>query len=968
MRGKYQFWLHLFLVLSLIIITATVNLNLAYANPSELRVDPFPIIDKTKQPGTTFSININVIADTNIVGFEFKLKFDTTILDAIQINKGDFFEEPIGSPPGGPVLQWHKEINNTYYDTLGRVWYGLSFGSSSNYYGIGKSGDGTLATIDFVVEDVGAIPLDLYDTKLLDPSGWHPIEHAVRDGYFSNTGYANPVAGFTFTSPSMSAEPPSPNPILGEPVTFNAAYDPLTGGSYDIDGYIASWDWDFGDGSTGSEEIVEHVYTEAGTYTVTLTVTDNATLTNTDTEDVKLTGHNLAVINVQPNQTYVMQNRTISISVTVKNKGSETEHYNVTAYYNGIPVAPLKTDGMGPKYNKTLTFLWNTSGVAPGTYIISANVIHVPEEYDLDDVEYILDDNTKEDGTVTVVLTPVADIAVIDIATSPSMVFVGDNVNIDVTVANQGLTTETFDASVYYDTNLIDTQTYITMPQLTKQKLTFTWNTASVPWGVYSISANISTVLDEINTDNNNLTDGTVGVALNNIKVLSLSAPTSAVVGTTVTIETVLKNEGKQTATFTVFFYYDNTLITDPQTVTDLAPSDTKSLTVLWDTTSLATGVPYTIKVKVPPLPGELVVTDNELTQLVSLVPPVHNIAITALTANPTTVIRGKTVNINVTIQNIGNVDETVSASVSYDTTLIETKTGITLTVGESKTLNFTWNTPANVALKMYTIKAEAQIPEDTDTTDNTKTTQVTVAIHDITVVSVTASKTEVAAGESVDITVVVKNQGNFTESFSVTAKYGDNPIGTPINVNNLAKQQTKTVTFSWNTTGVSPGTYKIKASASTVPDEEDTTNNIQEDGTVTVKLRSTVSISASSDTVTVGDKVTISGSIDPTRSRVTVTLWYRLTGTVTWNNLTATQTNTASQYSCTWTPSAAGTYEVKTSWEGDSNTQPSESTIFIIKVNEAPTGVPLYLVAAVGAIVIVAISIAAYSLIRKKH
>jgi len=794
-------------------------LSPAYASPTDLRVDPFPIIDISKTPGNTFTINIDVIEVAGLFGFEFKLRFDTTILDATAITKGDFFAESIGNQPGGPVIEWHKEINND----LGFAWYAVSLGTDSSYFATGIDGSGILATIEFVVEDVGAIPLNLCEDSLIDPEP-NDIAHETFDGYFSNTGFANPVAEFTFYPSS---------PILGEPATFIS-------GSYDIDGIIVSWEWDLGDGATSSEEIVEHVYTEAGTkiginaVTVTLTVTDNEGLKSTATETVPLSGHNLAVINIQPNQTYVMQNRTISISVTVKNKGSYSEHFNVTAYYNATPVAPLQTQLLAPKYSKPYTFFWNTSSVAAGTYTISANVTHWPESGDLDDIETILHDNSLSAGSkVTVVLEPVADIAVIDIATSPTMVLVGDKVNIDVTIANQGLTTETFSVSVYYDTNLIDTQTDITMPELTYLTRTFTWDTIGVLGGAYySISANVSEVLDEINTANNNLTDGTVGVALHNINVLSLSAPSSAVVGTTVAIEAILKNEGRQDATFTVSFYYDNTLITE-QTVTDLIPSATKSLTVPWSTTSVAAG-PHTIKVKVPKLEGELVVTDNERTQLISLVPKVHNIAVTSVTANPTTVIRGKTVNINVTVQNLSNVDETVNASVYYDTTLIKTETGITLTVGESKTQTFTWNTPVDIALKTHTIKAEAQILEDFDTSDNTKTTQVTIAIHDIAVVSVTTSKTEVAVGESVVIKVVVKNQGSFNESFSVTAKYGENPIGTPINVNNLTKEQSETVTFTWNTAGVSPGTYTIRATASIVPDEEDTTNNMQE-ATVTV-------------------------------------------------------------------------------------------------------------------------------------
>src|SRR2546428_3027289 len=47
-------------------------------------------------------------------------------------------------------------------------------------------------------------------------------------------------------------------------------------GSSDTDGTIASYAWNFGDGSTGSGPMTNHTYTASGSYTVLLTVTDNA--------------------------------------------------------------------------------------------------------------------------------------------------------------------------------------------------------------------------------------------------------------------------------------------------------------------------------------------------------------------------------------------------------------------------------------------------------------------------------------------------------------------------------------------------------------------------------------------------------------------------------------------------------------------------------------------------------------------
>lgn len=64
---------------------------------------------------------------------------------------------------------------------------------------------------------------------------------------------------------------------VNKPVTLSGA------GSTDSDGTIASYAWNFGDGTTGSGVSVSKTYTTVGTYTVTLTVTDNSGATSADT-------------------------------------------------------------------------------------------------------------------------------------------------------------------------------------------------------------------------------------------------------------------------------------------------------------------------------------------------------------------------------------------------------------------------------------------------------------------------------------------------------------------------------------------------------------------------------------------------------------------------------------------------------------------------------------------------------------
>ena len=85
---------------------------------------------------------------------------------------------------------------------------------------------------------------------------------------------------------------------------------------------------------------------------------------------------------------------------------------------------------------------------------------------------------------------------------------------INVTVENQGQFTETFNVTVYADRNTgdlhveIETQYGVTLPVGNKIDLKFTWNTLSVPYGTYYLSANASIVPGEYDIADNLLFRG----------------------------------------------------------------------------------------------------------------------------------------------------------------------------------------------------------------------------------------------------------------------------------------------------------------------------------------------------------------------------------------------------------------------------------------------------------------------------
>jgi len=61
-------------------------------------------------------------------------------------------------------------------------------------------------------------------------------------------------------------------------------------GSSDADGSIASYSWDFGDGTTSTQANPDHTYTAANSYTISLSITDNQGLTESATTTATING------------------------------------------------------------------------------------------------------------------------------------------------------------------------------------------------------------------------------------------------------------------------------------------------------------------------------------------------------------------------------------------------------------------------------------------------------------------------------------------------------------------------------------------------------------------------------------------------------------------------------------------------------------------------------------------------------
>lgn len=104
---------------------------------------------------------------------------------------------------------------------------------------------------------------------------------------------------------------------------------------------------------------------------------------------------------------------------------------------------------------------------------------------------------------------------------------------------------------------------------------------------------------------------------------------------------------------------------------------------------------------------------------------------------------------------------------------------------------------------------------------------------RNVAVTSVTPSTSEPYVGQVINIAVVARNEGNYTETFNLTVSYDNHSIETKTVIDMLPISQT-TINFEWDTIGLTPNVnYTIKAEASILPGETNVTDNVFLDGEV---------------------------------------------------------------------------------------------------------------------------------------
>jgi outer membrane protein assembly factor BamB len=166
--------------------------------------------------------------------------------------------------------------------------------------------------------------------------------------------------------------------------------------SFDPDGTIVSWHWDFGDGSgTSTDQNPTYSYNDNGTYDVTLSVTDNDGLTDTDTKKITIEGEGSTPVTVEI--TFPTQNGIVEGAVTVIGTATADDT---------IQKVEVKIDSGSwilANGTESWSYKWDTISVSNGDHTIHARSYDGNDYSNIDSVDITVDNPTSHANQAPIV-------------------------------------------------------------------------------------------------------------------------------------------------------------------------------------------------------------------------------------------------------------------------------------------------------------------------------------------------------------------------------------------------------------------------------------------------------------------------------------------------------------------------------------------------------------------------------------
>jgi hypothetical protein len=503
----------------------------------------------------------------------------------------------------------------------------------------------------------------------------------------------------------------------------------------------------------------------------------------------------------------------------------------------GVTVATGTVAGLALGASATLDVAWHTAGAAVTGHTLIAT-------------QMLADGNATNNAraigiTIQPPLTLVTDVAVTAL-NAPGSVSQGTTATVGVTVQNVGQqNVGTSFGVVLTDSTAgvtIGSQTVTGLAVGASATLTFSWNTTSAALGGHTLVATHG-LADGNAANNRRSAVVTVSPQVIDIALTSLTGPPSVNQGDTAHFGVTVQNVGGQNVTAGI-----NVVLNDAtagvtigtQTVAGLAAGAAATLDFPWNTAGVAVTGHTLIATQTLPDNNS---TNNARAIGILIKPPVTpllDVAVTAMSATPVTVLQGQSVNVSVTVGNAGNQVVGSFAITLQDATsgaTIGTQNVAGLALSGTAAVSFTWNT-TGAAPGGHTLVATHNLT-DGNASNNQRSATVTVnaTVLDIAVSSLTGPGS-VTQGNTATIGVTVQNVGQQAAAapFNVvlTDATGGVTIGTQA-VNGLAVGASAALSFSWNTASAAVGNHTLVASHTQA--DAQAANN-QRSATVTVTAR----------------------------------------------------------------------------------------------------------------------------------
>jgi PKD repeat protein len=166
------------------------------------------------------------------------------------------------------------------------------------FTGTGSDSDGTIISYEWTFGDEVSSPFVLYERTFGDgvsSTSQNPIHIYNSPGTYTATLTVTDDDGATGSDSVVITVTESANqpPVAGAFASPESGTAPLdvafTGTGSDSDGTVVSYEWTFGDGTSSTSQNPAHIYNNPGTYTATLTVTDDDGATGSDSVVITVT-------------------------------------------------------------------------------------------------------------------------------------------------------------------------------------------------------------------------------------------------------------------------------------------------------------------------------------------------------------------------------------------------------------------------------------------------------------------------------------------------------------------------------------------------------------------------------------------------------------------------------------------------------------------------------------------------------